>query len=155
VEVVSSGQEELILEPDEVVQTSGYYAINIPDEYPGNTEIPLTLNIYSDDQLYWQDTFSIRVEAPEALSGRPEKEEFQLYPNPAGNRICLEFAQELYDTAKLEIFSLSGILIHEEVIRNFGQRSYRINLSAIRNGIYILKVSTPNYSQSIKLVRVE
>jgi len=76
------------------------------------------------------------------------KQEINIYPNPARSHITLK--TELYDNYLIEIFSPDGRLIVQESQEN---NSFQINIDHLNKGMYFLKLSGSNISQTSKIIK--
>jgi len=65
-----------------------------------------------------------------------------VYPNPSSNYLMIENCQEV----RYEIISIDGKVLNQGIIENQIQR---INLNALSNGIYVLKLTKANQDASI------
>lgn len=82
------------------------------------------------------------------FSGEPKN--IKLYPNPAGKQITLQISPEQLNS-RLEIYDIDGrLMISEKTI----SVSQQIDISTLHQGIYILKLVTPegqaNYERFVK-----
>lgn len=72
---------------------------------------------------------------------KPEKLEFNIYPNPASNYIILSFSNpELVRTAHVSLYTTEGKLVAERILNNPG--TTRLNFDYLPNGIYLLGVES-------------
>jgi len=76
------------------------------------------------------------------------QQKINIYPNPASNHITLK--TELYDNYLIEIFSPDGRLIMQESQEN---NSFQINIDHLKKGMYFLKISGSNISQTRKIIK--
>ncbi len=91
--------------------------------------------------------FSIGIESPELQSG------FSIYPNPFNEVISLLFEEEI-SRAKYQLFSVEGRLILEKDLENISSgTAVHISTSDLSGGIYFLKVSTKDWSNSRRILR--
>jgi hypothetical protein len=67
----------------------------------------------------------------------PSEEDMRLYPNPVEDFLTIRH-DELEKGDVIEVYSLTGTLMHHEIVVN--KQSQRINLEGIDAGMYILKV---------------
>lgn len=74
------------------------------------------------------------------------KESFNIYPNPSNNHIFVESSQ----LGLIELYNLQGQLILNTSIN---QAITKVDLSALPNGIYMLKASTDNGYSINKIVK--
>jgi len=91
--------------------------------------------------------------APSALSQQLEKPELSVYPNPTtSDRIDLALQTSSEQTATLQVYDLTGRLVHEETAKLYpGSNPIRLDVKKpLPAGIYQLTV--PEYRISSKLV---
>ena len=82
-------------------------------------------------------------------SGSVSKEPFSFYPNPAKDYVVIDLpSAEANQNVLCEIYSLEGVLMHRETVRNAGDKLSLMNLS---QGVYLLKVSSDNQTYTGKL----
>jgi len=80
-----------------------------------------------------------------------DTEGFLIYPNPAQDRINIQFST-LID-AKLEIQDLNGRTVLREQLNNTGSKNnFNININSIVPGTYIIKISGKGFGLSEKLI---
>lgn len=106
-------------------------------------EDPLTLT--EDIVLYFDD---IRLML-NPLSSTPEiatSENLQIYPNPA-----IDFVNIKHEKAirSVEIFDLAGKMVFSE---NYSDTEVKIDLNAIKKGMYLMQITTENQIYSHKLI---
>lgn len=75
-----------------------------------------------------------------------EANEFSIYPNPAENVINLRLIENI---EQVELFEISGRKI--KTITDL--QSNQIDISDLRNGIYILQISTHDTKASVKIIK--
>ena len=82
----------------------------------------------------------------------------QVYPNPVQDLLSINLALEkVIDIAKAEIYTLEGVLVEEALVYPVGNGNYstKIATSTLKEGLYTVKVITPNqvFDQVITIVR--
>lgn len=77
-----------------------------------------------------------------------------VYPNPARDYIVLQNnSGKLYDKVEIEIFSLEGRLI-QKWVKSYTPRIELRNVESLPIGILLLKISSGNTSETLKLGRI-
>lgn len=77
---------------------------------------------------------------------------FRIYPNPAKNEFAVELTKTA-NTAKIEIYTISGIKLYSSQQFNAGTNVFYISDLGIKNeGIYLIKVETDDFSIMQKIV---
>ncbi|OQA17262.1 MAG: hypothetical protein BWY61_02144 [Firmicutes bacterium ADurb.Bin354] len=106
---------------------TGYYAINVTknESSKGSGEYmkaaPAAEIIKKDDQE--EDTAALLI-----------------YPNPAIDKITVEYADELIDMIRLEIISASGRKVYTEHLASDQQVNETINVSQLPAGLYFVRI---------------
>jgi hypothetical protein len=82
-----------------------------------------------------------------------EKEELNIYPNPAANQITIEF-EVTREECLIEIKNILGETVYSEGIKNIiGKQAKRIDVSELSNGVYFLQVQSGRGVLSKKFVK--
>jgi hypothetical protein len=71
-----------------------------------------------------------------------KKDWFSLYPNPAMDKLFVDFSAEKNATYKLKIINLFGVVVKETIAENADQTV--IELDGMANGLYILQLIDGN-----------
>lgn len=66
---------------------------------------------------------------------------FEVYPNPAGYLMQLQIIEDQQNQYLLEVYDVSGRMIHSETIHT---QLARLNTAELSNGLYLIKVSRIN-----------
>jgi hypothetical protein len=79
--------------------------------------------------------------------------EINMFPVPARDFINLNINLENPTTASVEIYNLLGSKVYQEELGrlNAGSQSKAINVNDLNEGIYLMRVSSPNYSLTSKI----
>jgi hypothetical protein len=79
--------------------------------------------------------------------------EINVFPVPARDFINLNINLENPTTASVEIYNLLGSKVYQEELGrlNAGSQSKAINVNDLNEGIYLMRVSSPNYSLTSKI----
>lgn len=78
-----------------------------------------------------------------------------IHPNPNNGSFTITFNSANLDSYNIDIFSLTGQLIHSEIFKqNMRNDLKTINLNGVLDGVYIVRLTTQNgsYSKNIKIV---
>jgi hypothetical protein len=74
------------------------------------------------------------------------------YPNPSNGKITLLLDNKLSENIEIQILNINGQVFETSNIQaNFGVNELELNLSHYSNGLYFVKVSSSNSSNTIKL----
>ncbi|ANQ47440.1 T9SS type A sorting domain-containing protein [Flammeovirga sp. MY04] len=74
----------------------------------------------------------------------------KVFPNPAKELVTIDFGKN-YDTVELKLFNpLGSTLINKKLT---SRNKYDLGLSTFSKGVYIIQLSTPDYSKSIRLIK--
>lgn len=101
----------------------------------------------NDNQVVLQNTGDINNTHVKFIANTIEKANINIYPNPSKSEITIEaHFVELYNNSEFGIFDMSGKTIIP--YKNFDTRK-TIDISALRRGIYIVKLKT-EYGETAK-----
>ena len=79
-----------------------------------------------------------------------DKQSFSIIPNPARDFATISFSQTM-DKATIAVYDISGkAVITESLIGN--TNTYKLNTLNLKNGIYLIKVSTSTSTFNEKLI---
>ncbi|MDA7557772.1 T9SS type A sorting domain-containing protein [Flavobacteriaceae bacterium] len=87
--------------------------------------------------------------------GMINKKSFRLFPNPLSlaNQKNLNLKLALNTSAKINIYDITGKIVLQDYLDNTTFKS--LNVGALRQGIYMLKISTNTFSLSRKIVIIK
>jgi hypothetical protein len=120
------------------------YTINISEECPANTVVPIVVNISSYGYICWSDTFSITIMEPVNLEEIREPLT-RIYPNPTDNILNIELRNSGKQGLEIEILDITGTLIYQKEFTFFGAHFVeQLDLSGYAKGIYLIKVKQAN-----------
>ncbi len=71
---------------------------------------------------------------------------FEMYPNPVSSKLCVESLSEHF---QVSIFNAQGVLVRQYY---FSNTKNEINISALSNGIFFIKIEDDNHSQVKKFI---
>ena len=76
-----------------------------------------------------------------------------VYPNPASDVLNIVFDQKNADESKIDIYNISGILIHSHTIQgNTGLNTLKLNVDNYASGLYMVNVSSQGGSVVTKVL---
>ena len=96
-----------------------------------------------DVQLY--DKSNNVLETANQLNG------ITVYPNPSNGVFNINIPSDSKNL-RLEVTDISGKVVQEAFINKASNSIYKLDLSKLSKGIYLMKVSDNNYSKSEKLI---
>ena len=140
----------------------GNFFIVIEDHVVGITEPELETVIYLekvkvlDEHLnsivIFSDSIQVTILNDTVISSVDGvgKEDVLIYPNPTQDFLWVQPKDQVIE--KLELFDLVGGLINDLSAQVRSQPSFRLSLSAIPRGIYVLKITTPQGSYLKKII---
>jgi hypothetical protein len=82
----------------------------------------------------------------EAIAALPE---FEVYPNPTLRELNLEFPASI-QKAQVAVYSVLGSLVFQAELDQFNSK---INTSEWNSGVYIMNISTSNFSQTKRIIK--
>ncbi len=139
----------------ESAPSNSTYSIRIYEEHLINSEIPIAVNISSNDFIFWSDTFSVLVQEPVHVSQVPEESLLLVYPNPAKDNLSLKFSKTLGVNTSIVLFDITGKAIYSEILESDSPLTHTVNLSELTEGLYLLMISNNEYSYTEKVIKVK
>ncbi|MDO3694326.1 glycosyl hydrolase [Wenyingzhuangia sp. chi5] len=100
---------------------------------------------YSGD---WSSITEFKIIEADGLSNKKITDEIKVHPNPVNDYLNISFEGD-YFGYKVNIFNLTGKLVMQTSLQN---QNNRLNLSNLKAGVYLLKI-TDKY-QSTKIIKV-
>ena len=95
------------------------------------------------------------VAVPTMTLQEKHQPEFIIYPNPASKNILIQYMLHKEEVVELTVFNMSGQLV-KKFINNqrqpIGDYKKNFDISDLSNGFYLVKLSTPSYVKTLKLV---
>jgi len=122
------------------------YMMLISEDWPGNENIPVHVNISSYGIVCWQDTFYI--EAPVNVESIQEPI-VKIYPNPANDLLTIETGQP--GQHFIEITSLNGQLLYNDRMEG---PTHQIDLSSFQKGLYFITIKSRDYVRTEKIIKL-
>ena len=81
--------------------------------------------------------------------------DFSVYPNPASNQMAIHYKLKNEEVVELKLLNLSGQLM-KKIITNqkqtIGDYKKTIDVSDLNDGIYLVKLSTSSYTNTLKVI---
>ncbi|NTV83626.1 MAG: T9SS type A sorting domain-containing protein [Bacteroidales bacterium] len=81
-----------------------------------------------------------------------EKNGVAVYPNPARDVLNIVVPAVNGEVQSIQVFNAAGMLIPELDVKSSGSGNFRINTGNLPDGIYLLKVNSPDHSSSLTFV---
>ncbi len=111
------------------------------------------------DSLDYSNQSFITVTAKEGYTGikktQSDDKSLKIFPNPATNKVSVEFYPENNQEVKIEVYSIIGTKVAEFKPQNTGPGSntftFDLHDYASESGIYLIKVKSGQYSRIAKL----
>ena len=75
--------------------------------------------------------------------------EFNVYPNPTAKELNVQFPASIKE-ANISVYSVLGTLIFQS---NMGKLNTKINTSEWNTGVYLMNISTPQFSQTKRIIK--
>ena len=100
--------------------------------------------VFQKDTLFRGTPFDFTV----SLENSPEKHFFNVYPNPATDKITLQL-EGVASVLNLEILDLSGRSIHRE---NLNANQTELDIFELQNGVYFIRISLSGNVRIQKLI---
>jgi N-acetylneuraminic acid mutarotase len=145
--------------PGETATTSNYFRIEISANCPEPYELPILIQITSNDQLFWTDTCWVYVGTSTVVqtqeNSRPEQYAlYQNHPNPFNPSTTLRYTIPKSSTVTLTIYDLLGreIALLVNKIQTPGEYSVLWNGQGYPSGIYICHLKAGDFIDARKLV---
>jgi endoglucanase len=98
---------------------------------------------------------NLRARVTEETTVEIKKENIEVFPNPAKDRILVRVNNELHGNMIIQLYSISGSLQKQvNVIKPAeGQLQIPLNIDALPAGSYILKASMGKWNQTSKIIK--
>jgi hypothetical protein len=87
------------------------------------------------------DTILVKVKPNVGLHQNPAFNEFKVYPNPSPGIVYIRPSEEIGQEVQIKVTDLTGKVLIQESIKFFAADiEYSIDLSSLKEGIYILSI---------------
>jgi hypothetical protein len=81
-----------------------------------------------------------------------DKNHFNIYPNPAGNKAYINLSDNFHGGKYLiKIFSAEGLLVNEIISENSGSE-IKLDISKLKSGLYVVRIADDKKSWQSKLL---
>ncbi len=101
------------------------------------------INYLDSAKKHWERSVVTGIDQVDDLQS---KTGFTLYPNPTNSQVIIELSRNRQTVERLQIFSLDGRLIQEELLT---QQRTKLELDGLKKGIYFIRVG----HQTHKLIK--
>ena len=142
------------INPGETRESPYWYFFYV-DSIPPHLDFKFKLNIYSNGNLFWQDSTDVVVGIKSERTNVPLTYAlYQNYPNPFNPSTTIQFDLPKTSEVTLKIFNTLG----EEVATlvsyrlSVGSYSYEWDASNFASGVYLYRLKAGNYVQTRKMI---
>jgi hypothetical protein len=111
-----------------------------------------TFNVDPADQTYFKDMTLDYTPATTGLENVTGNQALSVYPNPSTGDFYINFASEEKGNVNLNIVDVSGRIVYEKQFSVSELINYPMQLSDLKTGIYILKLSVNTKEIQQKIV---
>jgi photosystem II stability/assembly factor-like uncharacterized protein len=80
-----------------------------------------------------------------------ERLQFEIYPNPAGDKFKVQSSEFKVEDAKIEIYDLNGRMLTEKILQA-GNENTEIEVSHLKNGVYFCRLIVDEKNTIKKLI---
>ncbi len=148
------------IQPNETMLGDKNQFISIKANSPANTYTRFRLDIFSDERLFWSDTFSVFIQQdPAALTADAGTiissfALYQNYPNPFNPQTQITFTLPKTDKVILEVYNTLGQKIESLLNRKMPAGSHEVQFKPqnLPSGIYFYRITAGEYQQVRKMV---
>jgi hypothetical protein len=145
--------------PGETATTSNDFRIEVAGNCPEPYELPILIQITSNDQLYWTDTCCVYVGSPTAItswesSGPKQFALYSNYPNPFNPSTTIRFDLAESGEVTLKVFTLLGEEVETLVSRmlSAGEHAVQWNAGNQPAGVYLVRLEAGGFVQTRKMI---
>ena len=127
----------------------------VTTEYPGIFNEGVIYIATYGRGLYKCDTYKVNnseINVEENIAANTV--EMSIYPNPIVNDATISFSIEESAQVSYQIYDLSGRMMMNKVLGNFGQGSHKANFNVenLTSGTYIIKVQAGEKTETAKIL---
>jgi hypothetical protein len=76
----------------------------------------------------------------------------KIYPNPAKDKIYIDFDDFPFNDAKIEIYNMMGKIVMTFDSGEKSQKPFSADISGLETGLYLVKINDSRRSISVKLI---
>jgi len=135
--------------------SSGNFGVTMVNLPPTHTFV-FHVQIFSNNNLYWEDSTSVVVGIEEVNDQIPNVFSLkQNYPNPFNPKTTIEFSIPKNEFVELKIFDVNGKEVQTLVSDNMNAGTYQYDWHAaetVASGIYYYAIKAGEYNDTKKLV---
>jgi hypothetical protein len=144
--------------PGESGTSIGIYAVTVAPSCSGIIEIPFRVNVFSGGNMFWSDTFLVRI-YPTGVFSRNEQElpnKFSLEqncPNPFNPATTINFSLAQDSHVKITVYNTLGqiVAVLLDGFQSTGSHSVAWDAQNLPGGIYIYKLKAGGFTASKKM----
>ena len=103
---------------------------------------------YEDNDINYKANNKFNCDGLEGISEIDKKNELQLYPNPTTDKINISIS--IGQNLIMQVYNTVGQCVMQKELNNF---TNSIDISSLINGIYILKITSPNGTIEKKIIK--
>jgi len=147
------------IEPRESNIIVGGAAIRVSEDCPGNMDLTIKVDIYSDGHHFWTDSFMVYIHESlgiETDTGIMPAEFalYQNYPNPFNPITTIKYELPQRSDVQITIYDLLGRKVTTLVnqTQNAGFKSVQWDASNVANGMYFYQIQAGDFVQTKKMV---
>jgi len=163
--VVNLGDDQTITTQDSLTLDAGEFESYLwQDNSTQRTYTVIGSDYEPGSHMFWvevtdsntckaSDTISVTIEEISGIVSSYRNEGMLLYPNPANDKINVEFTQPAGEKIIFEIISIEGQLLLSKTFRNIAKNSKEyIDLNGLSPGVYMVKINVGNHTKTQKLI---
>jgi hypothetical protein len=155
------------ISPGETKTSNGMFVIYFADNFDGGREIGFWVDIYSDNYMFWRDTFYVFIHSTDIIENDapelPHKYSFsQNYPNPFNSLTMINYQLPENSLVTIKIYNTIGQEVKTLIHNNQQQGTYTIHWNgkddmnrAVPSGIYFYRMEADGFSQVKKMLLLE
>ncbi|MBK8954555.1 MAG: T9SS type A sorting domain-containing protein [Saprospiraceae bacterium] len=98
----------------------------------------------------WFGTDFFKIQIGPVDTRQEDEFEFNVFPNPAKNKVQLTFSETLEKDAQLSVFDLNGRVCMKQGLPS--RRAELIDIANLENGIYVFQIRSGKQFKTVKLV---
>jgi N-acetylneuraminic acid mutarotase len=148
--------------PGEEATTSSYFRIEVSENCPKSCELPILIQITSNDQLFWTDTCYVHVGSLTGIqaSKQSNPNRFALsniYPNPFNPETTIAYAVKEPCEVRLIVTNVLGQTV-KEPIHSFhqpGEYTVHVHMQDNPSGLYFYHIVMGDFQAVKKMVKIE
>ncbi len=127
------------------------FSVKLKSGLTVGTQIKNKANIYFDiNPAIVTNTTLNTLAVPSSVSLVQDQRTIQLYPNPAEDELMISLSALSKETTTISIYSINGQLLKEATLNGLSQK---IDIRDLNAGLYFVKISSGNQSDTIKFVK--